>query len=43
MKLNGVEIFERALKSMACVQIGSIHIDGLKNVKKNQNGTPLPL
>ena len=34
MKLNGVEIFERALKSMTCVQIGSIHIDGFKNVKK---------
>ena len=26
--------FERALKSMTCVQIGSIHTDGLKNVKK---------
>ena len=34
--------FERALKSMACVQIGSIHIDGFKNVKKIQNGTALP-
>ena len=34
--------FERALKSMTCVQIGSIHIDGFKNVKKNQHGTPLP-
>ena len=34
--------FERALKSMTCVRIGSIHIDKLKNVKKNQNGTPLP-
>ena len=27
--------FERALKSMTCVQIESIHIDGFKNVKKN--------
>ena len=27
--------FERALKSMPCVQIESIHIDGFKNVKKN--------
>ena len=27
---------------MTCVQIGSIHIDGFKNVKKIQNGTPLP-
>ena len=26
--------FERALKSMTCVQIKSIHIDGFKNVKK---------
>ena len=34
MKLNGVEIFERALKSMTCVQIGNIHIDGSKNVQK---------
>ena len=34
--------FERALKSMTCVQIESIRIDGFKNVKKIQNGTPLP-
>ena len=34
--------FERALKSMTCVQKGSIHIDSLKNVKKIQNGPPLP-
>ena len=34
--------FERTLKSMTCVQIGSIHTDGFKNVKKIQNGTPLP-
>ena len=27
--------FERALKSMTCVQTGSIHIDGFKNAKKN--------
>ena len=27
--------FERALKSMTYVQIGSIRIDGFKNVKKN--------
>ena len=33
---------ERALTSMTCVQIGSIHIDGFKNVKKIQNGTLLP-
>ena len=36
--------FERAAKSVTCVQIESIQIDGFKNVKKkkNQNGTPLP-
>ena len=27
--------FERVLKSMTCVQIRSIHIDGFKNIKKN--------
>ena len=27
--------FERALKSITCVQIGIIHTDGFKNVKKN--------
>ena len=27
--------FERALKSMTCVQIGSAHIDGFKNLKKS--------
>ena len=27
---------------MTYVQIGSIHNDGFKNVKKNQNGIPLP-
>ena len=34
--------FERALKSMTCVQIGSIHIDGIKNVKKNSKWYPVP-
>ena len=28
--------FERALKSMTCVQIESIHIDGFKNVNNNK-------
>ena len=32
--------FERALKSMTCIQIGSIHIDGFKNVKKNSKWYP---
>ena len=35
--------FERALKSMTCVQIGSIHIDGLKNVKKRSKRYPLAM
>ena len=38
--------FERAAKSMTCVQIESIQIDGFKNLKKKKkkkkNGTPLP-
>ena len=47
MFLNGLypHNFGRGLKSMAYVQIASIHIDGFKNVKKkkkNQNGSPLP-
>ena len=29
--------FERVLKSITCVKIGSIHIDGFKNVKKKFN------
>ena len=32
--------FERALKSMTCVQIESIHIDDFKNVKKNLKMVP---
>ena len=32
--------FERALKSKACVQIESIHIDGFENVKKKLKMVP---
>ena len=32
--------FERALKSMTCVQIGRIHIDGFKNVQKKFKVVP---
>ena len=35
--------FERALKSMTCVQIESIHIDGFKNVKKNSKWYPVAM
>ena len=35
--------FERALKSMTCVQIGSIHIDKLKNVKKKSKWYPVAM
>ena len=35
--------FERALKSMTCVQIESIHIDGLKNDKNNSKWHPVAM
>ena len=35
--------FERALKSMTCVQIKSIHIDGFKNVKKKLKMVPVAM
>ena len=35
--------FEKALKSMTCVQVESIHIDGFKNVKKNSKWYPVVL
>ena len=35
--------FERALKSMTCIQIESIHIDSFKNEKKNSKWYPVPM
>ena len=35
--------FERALKSMTCVQIESIRIDSFKNVQKNSKWYPVPM
>ena len=35
--------FEKALKSMTCVLVESIHIDGFKNVKKNSKWHPVVL
>ena len=35
--------FERVLKSVTCAQIWSIHIDGIKNVKKKSKWYPVTI